>query len=63
MDNEVTMTASERPSTSADHDYIATAVASTSREQSTAAAIYSLFGGDDVVSPDPVPGDDGFFFR
>jgi len=58
VDNEVTVTASERPSTSSDHDYSATAVASTSREQSMAAAIDSLFGGDDVVSPDPVPGDD-----
>ena len=58
VDNEVTVTASERPSTSADHDDSTTAVASTSTEQSMAAAIDSLFRGDDVVSPDPVPGDD-----
>jgi len=58
VDNEVTVTASERPSTSADHDYSCTAVASTSREQSMAAAMDSLFGGDDVVLPDPAPDDD-----
>jgi hypothetical protein len=58
VDNEVCVTASERPSTSSDHDYSGTAVASTSREQAMAAAIDNLFGGDDVMSPDPVPGDD-----
>jgi len=41
VDHEATVSASERPSTSADHDYCATAVASTSREQSMAAAIDS----------------------
>lgn len=58
VDNEVTVTASERPSTSTDHDYSAAAVASTSSEHSMAAAIDSLFGDDDVVPPVTMPGDD-----
>ena len=61
VDNEVTVTASDRPSTSADHAYSAPAVtSSTSSAQSMVAAIDSLFGGDgdDTVSTDPLSHDD-----